>query len=602
MPNTFFGLMIGKSGLYAYQAAANTAAHNSSNVDTEGYSRQIVNRSATRALSVSSNFGMQGTGVNVDSITQQRSAYYDMKYRSNAALLGNFDTKSYYLDCLQSYISEVSSDGTTASMENIFTSLSSLEGSAGDLTIRTEIAVNAGTFTDYISSMYDRLSSIQEEANTEIKETAEEINSYAQQIAVLNRQINIIEVSGRNANDLRDARNLLLDKLSVLGNITTEETPMGDDIGANYFTVRLDGVTLVDSYNYSTLKVEATAPKVNQNTADGMYELTWEPSGQRFGCYSTTLGGKLQALYDLRDGNNNVAFTGKAEAAAAGTNTFVVKGSNINNMVNLNIPERDGTIEVGGSMYTYDYFEITVENDGSYSYTFHLNETLKRDPGGQDVNIGQAIDYKGVPYYMSKINEFVRTFSESFNNVHKSGYDLGGHQGLDFFAATDKVDGSEYTFASAAPGSTFSSNSSSLPKSYYSMTGGNFVVNEKILEDVFLIAASGEKDGGVDNDLNLKDLIALGSDREMFKEGTPGMFLQSLTSDIGVDAKAAINFAANQETVLATVSNQRLSISGVDSDEEAADLVRFKSAYDLSSKVISILNEMYSKLINETGV
>ena len=50
------------------------------------------------------------------------------------------------------------------------------------------------------------------------------------------------------------------------------------------------------------------------------------------------------------------------------------------------------------------------------------------------------------------------------------------------------------------------------------------------------------------------------------------------------------------------ISNQRMSVSGVDEDEEALNLVKFQNAYNLSSKVISVMNEIYNKLINETGV
>ena len=88
----------------------------------------------------------------------------------------------------------------------------------------------------------------------------------------------------------------------------------------------------------------------------------------------------------------------------------------------------------------------------------------------------------------------------------------------------------------------------------------------------------------------------------MFNQGTATQYLNSLIAEIGIDSAKATNFAKNQEDILTSVENQRLSISGVDSEEEAMNLIRYKSAYEFSSKVISVLNEIYNKLINETGV
>ena len=79
---------------------------------------------------------------------------------------------------------------------------------------------------------------------------------------------------------------------------------------------------------------------------------------------------------------------------------------------------------------------------------------------------------------------------------------------------------------------------------------------------------------------------------------TPSGFLQSLIAELGVDSKKALSFNENQADVLTAISNQRLSVSGVDMDEESMSLVRYQSAYNLSAKVISTMNEIYERLIN----
>ena len=81
MPSTFFGLNIGTSGLYTYQAAINTTSHNISNTETDGYTRQVLNQKAAAAIRTNNSYGMMGAGVTATSITQSRDAYYDLKYR-----------------------------------------------------------------------------------------------------------------------------------------------------------------------------------------------------------------------------------------------------------------------------------------------------------------------------------------------------------------------------------------------------------------------------------------------------------------------------------------------------------------------------------------
>ena len=79
-------------------------------------------------------------------------------------------------------------------------------------------------------------------------------------------------------------------------------------------------------------------------------------------------------------------------------------------------------------------------------------------------------------------------------------------------------------------------------------------------------------------------------------------FMQSMTTTMAVDIAKMDAFTANQDDIKYTIDSQRLSVSGVDENEETSDLVKFQNLYSLASKVISVLNEVYDKLINDTGV
>lgn len=627
MANTFYGLNIGRTGLYTYQAAINTAAHNASNIDTEGYSRQETVRQAAMPLSLSSQYGMTGSGVTVTEIKSIRDAYYDSKYRYNNAILADQNTKAYYLDTLQSYFSEVNADGTTAALDEVFATMKGLANDVGNTTIRTELATQAKTFTESLNYLYDSLQRTQMEANQEIRTIANQINAYAQEISAITRQINTYEVRGDNANDLRDQRELIVDKLSEFANISVSE--VATDHSVTQYIVKLDGAVLVDTYEYYTLEVEAPKVSVNEDDIEGLYKLVWS-NGQSFASQSASLGGKLQSLFELRDGNNNKNFNGEAgfkvdadgnlldgETTINGeqipnSKIITVTGANVQNIAELNIPQEDGLITIGNREYVYKSFDVEyVENTdgtGEYVYTFILEKPLEKGDidsakeyaklnNGNNFKIGKEVDYKGIPYYMAQINEFARTFAKSFNEIHKQGKDFYGNcEENNFFTGTYAGTGEELELDGS---------SKKAETSYYYLNAGNFKVSDVLMDDVKKIACGeykAETDAGIQDSGILNQLMKLQTDVSMFKQGTPASYLESLTAVLGVAGQEAESFVARQEAILATAEQQRYSISGVDQDEEAMDVTRFRNAYNLCSKVISVMNEIYDKLINGTGV
>ena len=91
-------------------------------------------------------------------------------------------------------------------------------------------------------------------------------------------------------------------------------------------------------------------------------------------------------------------------------------------------------------------------------------------------------------------------------------------------------------------------------------------------------------------------------EKKTINNGTFLEYLQSVVSVVSIDTSRARSFAKNYQDVVDTIDNQRKSISGVDEDEEAVDLVKYKEAYGLASKVISVMQEIYKKLIEQTGL
>ncbi len=544
MASTFFGLNIGQTGLYAYQSALDTTAHNISNAETDGYSRQVMGQQAGKAMRMNSTYGMAGTGVSITGVTQLREVYYDEKFWKNNTLFGQYESKSHYMTEIENYFNEINDDGFTTTYNSMYDSLSELQKNPSSLTVRTQVINYAKSLTEYFNTISTNLKSVQEDCNFEIKNKIDQINSTAQQISILTKQINTLEVQGGTANDLRDQRALLVDELSEIANITVTEKKVGlAEVGLTSYVIKLDGVTLVDGGNCNKLKVEPKSEKYNQNDIDGLYDIVWE-NGQDFNERSNTLGGTLQALFEVRDGNNQENFKGTV-SAEAGEYHLTITEASVNDVRKLNIPQT-GEITVGNRVYTYTGFQATKDVDsGNYIYTFELNEPVAVDAIDVMGSIGDSINYKGIPYYMNQLNEFVRTFASEFNNVHRDGVDLEGKAGMDLFGATNKVSGRNYTFgplkgsddAEYYDYDTFDSQTGGfyeevpegqpLYGSYYFITAENFTVNSSFFDNPGLLAASSDVTNGPENNDIIDRLLALRNNKTAFEQGTPEAFFSN---------------------------------------------------------------------------
>ncbi len=626
MANTFFGLNIGKSGLYASSTAMNTTAHNISNAESEGYCRQVATQQASKALYVHGAHGMVGTGVDVTGIDQIREEYYDVKYRTNNTLYGEYSSKQYYMTEIENYFNEIKLEGFTTTFDDFYDSMQELQKNPSDLTVRTQMTNYAEAFCEYFNYIGTSLSNIQKEINYEVGNQVTKINSIGIQMASLTKQINTLEVLGGTASDLRDQRALLVDELSEMVDVNVTEVPVGQKVGVNSYTVRINGQLLVDTYQSNELECVPRTNKTTMNDVDGLYDIVWKENGQEFNASTSATTGSLAALYMVMEGNDAQAFKGMADAQAGDTTiTLTSEFDYMNDIANMNLSQT-GVLTIGNRKYEYNGFQVSKQEDGKFIYEFSLNDEIVVGtddvlPATEPVSgiqyntiIGNDIDYKGIPYYMAQMNEFVRTFSKEYNDLCKQGVDLNGDAGLDFFNTTHKVSGDNYQFTedwsyttdeavlfTSKTGAYAISDDTENYGSYYFMTTDRFCVTETICSDPTKIVTASDITDGVEKTDIIDQLLELKSDTSMFHQGAPASFLQTLVAEVGIDSGKASKFSQNQSDILKTVSNQRLSVSGVDQDEEAMNLVRYQSAYNLSSKVISVMNETYDRLINYMG-
>ncbi len=756
MPSQFFGLTIGYSGLTAYQAAENTVANNIANVKTKGYSRQYVNQESANALRTYTTYGMAGAGTVAKSIDQLRNTYFDLKYWANNADVGRYTTQQTYTGEIEQYFKESATIRGFESVysEDFYNALSELEKNPGNETYRTAFVGAAQTLTEYFNSNAANLKAEQESLNSEIKTQVERINAIAEQIASLNKQINIIEINGPVANELRDKRNLLVDELSQIVDVEITESDIyneGDKThtptGAKYYKLTVsNGCMLVDGYDYYSLECKGRKNLYNQSDAEGLYDIYWKHTGMEYSPLASNLSGSLKALIELRDGNNKEALTGTAGSVLAPDtgfegeagndyadltyrypgsivyDPFVVdpatpgqlvingktysfdkitrsggwsdsegnvymkyhfenltpplestvnpsdhvtvtqgsapptsaghKGDHDFSMVRteepgttltdilstLDIP-KEGCVTIGGTQYYYSGFEVDLIDNTSpltSKYTFknlqyidsigQLQDGLMEDVNeGEGVYVGRNLDYQGIPYYQSQMNEWIRKFAEVFNSIEKfggdadpatNGYDLNGDQMNSSFFQWEDIQNIQHDFddldpatAASAPKVYKSDNTDGSGNSYvsfYNLTASNFGVNRDIIKDVTKFSTTASEQSNIDlsNASLVFKLESVKDDKSVmsFRGASSAGFLERILSDISLNSANAKSFTGNATNIANVISNQRLSVSGVDEDEEALDLVKFQNAYNLNSKVIQTMTEIYDRLILQTGV
>lgn len=504
----FLGLDVAMSGLFTSQRAIGITNHNISNATTAGFSRQVATQQAANPIHAYNGTGMIGRGVEITSVNRVRNEYLDERYREKNTALGEWEEKSSALEYFE-YIFNDNSDSDFNQITNdLFDAFQELSKTSEDEAVRTSVKQSAVSFCEYLNSMGQELQDQKFELNQQVQIKVMSVNSKIQQIADLSRQIYFEELDGSNvANDFRDRRDLLVDELSKIIDIETNEVTVGNvnGIQETKFQVTCNGLFLVNhdkAYELDTYEMDGSALPPEESHKDGMYGIKWRESGNDF----EFNGGQLKGLIDSRDGNGT-----------------------------------DGT-------------------------------------------------YKGVQYYIDKVNEFAQKFARAINEGetasgeklylgHKDGVGNNGTTGINFFSYDEK-------------------SSSELDSNGYDIiTASNISLSEEILMDVDNIAASTSGDELGNNEI-MKNILELRQDGRIFEEGKPEDFFKSVVSNLGSDAQLANEFSSQEKSVVSLIDNQRMSISGVSLDEEMINIVRYQQTYAASAKMINVFNELLDVTIN----
>lgn len=624
MSSTFSGIEIGKRSIMAHSDAISTAGHNISNANTEGYSRQRVQMKEFDPLykpdlERAERPGMIGQGIDVQSVNRIRDELLDKRIVGQQNQESYWQTRSDYYTMLEQIYNEPYDVSVRGNMDKFWEGWQELSANPESQAARQVVVTRGETLTDSIQQQWNSLSGIADLLNGDIEATVKQVNSYTRQIADLNGEIVRSRGMGDNPNDLLDRRDLLVDKLSQLINIST------DNRDSDEFMVHVDGRVIVQG---SISREIGLAPRYDET---GYNKLIWSDTGLD----AHFSGGKLGALVELRDVDvrnemqslntmtmNFSDLVNDVHRNAVGANkvtglNFFVQHSFVENANGNFDRDSDGVLD------TSYVFRFTGTNELDLQQQVGIEGTMTLSGKDGDVTINyyhtdtvETVIAKinnstsEVKAYLDKNNHLVLkgTTAQEYDNpdfvirhVEDSGYFLAGYSGILRGTGAENA----YNFAQADAVEVLQSGTQFAVSPVYNPSA-YIEINPVIKQDVMNVAA-----GYLDS----TGAVAVGDGRAAVEiasiRNTNVMVGQVKTFDdyfadavtnVGLKGEQAQTNLLSQNSIMDDLKNLRDSISGVNIDEELAEIMKFQHGYNAAAKFVTIWDSLLDTVINRLGV
>ncbi len=547
------------SGLTAFQRSLETTSNNISNANTEGYSRQRVEL-ATRPEQFTG-AGYIGNGVDVANITRSYDQFITNQLRSSTSTYN--EVNSFYT--LSSQIDNITADDTTGlapAMKSFFDSVDGVANDPTSISARQVMLTQAGSLTQQFNTMSARFSDMRKQVNDNLTSSIDEVNGYAKSLADLN--VKIVADIGRSSgkqmpNELLDQRDALLTKIAEKTDVSFVDQSDGS---INVFIGK--GQPLVLGSYASTLSVQGSSTDVdhkqivlngqdisNQLSGGEIYgnlrfrDQVLDPAQQQLGLLATGIATEFNDIHKS-------GFDLSGPPAATGVDFF-----------DLGSPAVQVQTTASNAGITANFVAPTSPT---------LSSTL------------------GASYRLDVISTAPDVFTMTNLSDNTVTTPLGSTDLTDPPPATAAVNGFNISFSGTlAIGDSFQ-----ISPSFNA--AASFKVNPAITNPR-QIAAAGAAGLPGDNSVALK-LAALESKSPM--NNGKSSFTQvygNLVADVGSQTHAASVSKSAQETLLKQATGAKENISGVNLDEEAANLIKFQNSYQAAAKAVSVANSLFDTLI-----
>lgn len=623
MANSFAGIEIGKRSLMAHSTQIQTAGHNISNADTEDYSRQrvivksfepIYRPDLERAMVP----GQIGQGCDVESIKRIKDELLESRIVEQKNVESYWETRDKYYSMIESVYNEPNDVSVRTNMDKFWQGWQELSTYPESDAARLAVVVRGQTLTNSIQQQYKSLRGIGDQINGDIEAVVKQVNDLSRQIASVNGEIVRSKGLGDNPNDLMDRRDLLVEKLSSLINVTvTQKDP-------DEFMVHTDGQIIVQG---SLARQIETVGQLDNN---GYGKLMWSDTKLDAEFHGGTLG----ALVELRDKD--------IRTEIQSLNTMALNFADLVNDVHRNAIGKNNT--TGLDFFVQHDF---VENvNGNYdrngdgvedtSYIFRMTGTnalkmqeqiglsgtmtINGASGNIDVAyfstdtvedvINRINDSNGeVKAYLDRNSCLVlkATSSNGMENpdfvirhVEDSGMFLTGYSGiLQGSGADNAYDFNRANAVDVLAGAQFAVSPVLNPSAYIE-------VNGLIQNDVSSVAAAFKNFQGFAEPSDGRAAVEMAAIRNtkimIGSQRTFDDYFADTITNVGLKGEQAQNQLATQNKIMGDLRDLRDSISGVNIDEELADIIKFQHGYNVAAKFISVQDELLDTLINRLGV
>jgi len=616
---------MGKRSLMATSQSIATTGHNISNADTEGYSRQRVNVTTFDPLyrpdlTREERAGQIGQGVTVESVTRVRDELLDTRIVAQANQESYWSTREKYYTMLEGIYNEPDDVSVRSTMDKFWESWQELSIYPDSKASRQAVVTRGQSLVNSVRQRYTSLSGVGTMLDGDIKGTVEQVNSYTKQIANLNSEIVRSEAMGDNPNDLYDRRDLLTDKLSKLVNVTVEHRDPDE------FMIHVGGRILVQGSKNRSFDLEMM-PENN-----GYSKVVWADNGDD----AEFTGGQLGALIELRD--TDVRNEMQSLNTMSMNFADLVNDIHRNSVGSNNVTGLDFFVEEPFVTNAQGNFDRNGDGIEDSSYIFRMTGgnaldlqaetglegtmTFSSDSGTVQVSYGPADTVESiinrindsdsdVKAYLDRNNKLVlkATTAKSIENpdfvirhVEDSGYFLSGYSGL--LAGNGPENAYDYLRPNAVDGLAL--NNGGYAVAPVMNPSGYMSINKAITSDILSVAASKPTVNGLaepGDGSAAVEIAALRNSNVMIGQSkTFDDYFADTVTNIGLRGEEAQTNLKSQNAVMDDLRTLRESVSGVNVDEELADMIKFQHGYNAAAKYISVMSELLDTVINQMGV
>lgn len=644
MANGMGSLFIGVTGLQSAQTALNTTAHNLSNINTEGYTRQQITFSDTMYMDINTRatttIGKGGLGVTVEEIRRIRDKFIDEAYRSENSRLGFYQSMANAVEEVEDQFGEMQGVTYEQTLINLQDAVSELHKNPNSTVARASLIQYASAFVDKSQAIYKGLKDYQNTLNTEVENYVKEINDLGATIHDLNKRIAAIEAAGvEDANDLRDQRDKALDTLSKYVDITYYEADNTEVIVSAETApfVTMTGVTEIQlrkelgselliptweaykrdvyqSYNYSNARDTDKGALKGLLIARGMVEVDYRdvpvvPDSADYDLTTPDGQAEYNKAYDEYKEKQNYYNTNielsPILSAMVGVDKLVngiVESLNDVLCPEVTVDQSTEMMDDSGNPIQADLYTYNAVSD-SVMYNRYGDEVSGTDNGD------------GTYSYLSEEKLYTDATATTPAACDKYTYSMLDMEKTDYGNDEDKSVGIElfsryntprYIVKTAADGTkTYIRNNlnANARESLYAL--GNLQVNPEAAQNVGKLPIS-PKGGGEDFEkalelLDVWDKKFASLNPEQYAKSDFMSFYNNFVGDFATSGNILNNFVINRQTMVDSYDNQRLQTEGVSSDEELEKMIKYQQAYNASSRYISTVSEMLEHLITSLG-